>query len=49
MNVPFLGRVPIDPQIVEACDSGQPYLQKFADSATARCFAQTILPVMNLT
>jgi ATP-binding protein involved in chromosome partitioning len=49
MNVPFLGRIPIDPQIVEACDSGQPYIQQFADSATAKCFAQSILPVMNLT
>jgi Mrp family chromosome partitioning ATPase len=48
MNVPFLGRVPIDPQIVEACDSGQPYIQQFSDSATAKCFAQSILPVMNL-
>jgi len=49
MKVPFLGRIPIDPQIVEACDSGQPYIQQFADSATARCFAESILPVMNLT
>lgn len=49
MKVPFLGRIPIDPQIVEACDSGQPYIHQFADSATARCFAESILPVMNLT
>jgi len=48
MRVPFLGRIPIDPQIVEACDSGQPYIQQFADSATAHCFAESILPVMNL-
>jgi Mrp family chromosome partitioning ATPase len=49
MRVPFLGRVPVDPQIVEACDSGQPYIQQFADSTTAKCFSQSILPVMNLT
>jgi len=49
MKVPFLGRIPIDPQVVEACDSGQPYIQQFADSATARCFTESILPVMNLT
>lgn len=30
------------PQIVEACDSGQPYIQQFADSATAQCFAESI-------
>jgi len=49
MKVPFLGRIPIDPQIVEACDSGQPYIQQFADTATARSFAESILPVMDLT
>jgi len=48
MKVPFLGRIPIDPRIVEACDSGQPYIQQFANSATAQCFAESILPVMNL-
>jgi len=28
MNIPFLGRIPIDPQIVDACDSGEHYIQQ---------------------
>jgi Mrp family chromosome partitioning ATPase len=26
LNVPFLGRIPIEPEIVESCDSGNPFL-----------------------
>jgi len=48
MAVPFLGRIPIDPRIVEACDSGKPYIQKYKDSQTAHTFNQSILPFMNL-
>ena len=42
MNVPFLGRVPIDPQIVEACDSGQPYVDKYRQSQAARSFSEAV-------
>ena len=35
MDVPFLGRIPMDPAIVEACDSGEPFVDKFRDSKTA--------------
>ena len=42
MNVPFLGRIPIDPQIVEACDSGQPYVDKYRQSQTARAFREAV-------
>jgi len=48
MAVPFLGRIPIDPRIVEACDSGKPYIQKYKDSQTAHTFNQSILPFMDL-
>jgi len=48
MDVPFLGRVPIDPKIVEACDSGSPYIREYKDSQTARAFNQSILTVMGL-
>jgi len=39
MNVPFLGRIPIDPQIVRCGDSGVPYVRQFSESAAARAFA----------
>jgi len=42
MNVPFLGRIPIDPQIVEACDSGQPYVDKYRQSQAARAFREAV-------
>jgi len=48
MGVPFLGSVPIDPQISEAGDSGIAFLQRYADSSTAKLFQSLLLPVMNL-
>jgi ATP-binding protein involved in chromosome partitioning len=47
-NVPFLGAIPIDPQIGEACDSGQPYLRNFASSRTALVFKKALQPVLDL-
>jgi len=48
MNVPFLGRIPIDPQIVRACDSGQPYVQHYSASRAAIAFKQAMLPLFEL-
>lgn len=48
MDVPFLGRIPIDPKIVEACDSGSPYISEYKDSRAAQAFNQSILTVMGL-
>jgi len=48
MNVPFLGRIPIDPQIVEACDSGQPYVQHYSQSQTAKAFNEAMLFLLKL-
>jgi len=48
MQVPFLGSVPIDPQIAEAGDSGVAFLQRYADSATAKLFQELLKPVLNL-
>ncbi len=42
MNVPFLGRIPIDPQIVEACDSGKPYIDSYRQSQAAQAFAKAV-------
>ena len=35
MGVPFLGSIPIDPKIAEACDEGRAYITGYADSPTA--------------
>ena len=46
MNVPFLGTIPIDPQIVRACDSGQPYVQHYSSNQTAKAFKDAMLPLL---
>ncbi len=48
MGVPFLGRIPIDPQIVQSCDSGKPFLHRYGQSQTAKAFEKTLLPVLEL-
>lgn len=37
-GVPFLGRLPIDPQICAGGDAGEPFVQRYASSATAKAF-----------
>jgi ATP-binding protein involved in chromosome partitioning len=46
MGVPFLGRIPIDPEIVRACDSGQPYVQYYSSSQAAQAFKKAMLPLI---
>jgi len=48
VGVPFLGRIPLDPKIVETGDNGHPYLQGYRDSETARAFDVVIQPLLNL-
>jgi len=48
MKVPFLGRVPLDPKIGEACDAGQPYVHYFADSPGGRTFRSIVEPILAL-
>lgn len=48
MNVPFLGRIPLEPKIVETGDSGKPYLQYYRDSKTAKAFDMVIQPLLHL-
>jgi len=47
-KVPFLGRIPIDPQIADACDSGQPYVQHYNQSQTAKAFKEAMMPLLKL-
>jgi len=48
MNVPFLGRIPIDPQIVQSCDAGQPYVYHYSRSETAKAFKKAMQPLLEL-
>jgi Mrp family chromosome partitioning ATPase len=46
MGVPFLGKVPLDPQVVDSGDAGTPFVQRFADSPTAQAFADIVRPIL---
>jgi ATP-binding protein involved in chromosome partitioning len=42
MGVPFLARIPIEPQLVDSGDAGAPYLDRFTDTQTAHAFATVV-------
>ncbi len=44
-NLPFLGRVPMDPQVVMAGDNGRPYLSSAEQSAATQAFASVVTNV----
>jgi len=48
MGVPFLGAIPIDPQIAEACDNGQAFIHHFAHTHTAALMHEIIKPIAAL-
>jgi Mrp family chromosome partitioning ATPase/predicted Fe-Mo cluster-binding NifX family protein len=48
MNVKFLGKIPLDPDIVDASDSGKVYVETFAHSETAKAFLKVIKPLLEL-
>ena len=48
MGVRFLGRIPIDPQVVEACDSGTPFVRHYNQSQTARAFEKISDAILQL-
>jgi Mrp family chromosome partitioning ATPase len=40
MKVPFLGRIPIDPEMVTDCDRGMPFVMAHPDSEAAKTFRE---------
>jgi ATP-binding protein involved in chromosome partitioning len=42
MAVPFLGSIPIDPQICEDSDNGKPFIVEHANSPATKAFAQIV-------
>lgn len=42
MGVPFLGRIPMDPRIVESGDSGTPFVESFPDSPATESFLKIV-------
>ncbi|KPK72026.1 MAG: chromosome partitioning protein ParA [Phycisphaerae bacterium SM23_30] len=48
LAVPFLGCIPIDPQITAACDEGKPFVDYFAGSESAGAFERALGPILRL-
>lgn len=42
MGVPFLGSIPIDPAVVEACDKGMPFIYHYSKTATASAMQEIL-------
>lgn len=49
MDIPFMGKIPVEPGIVQACDAGQPYISTYSDTATAQAFESVIQPLLKLS
>ncbi len=49
MGVPFLGRIPIDPDVVQAAEAGTAHVRAHPESATATAFRESLRPILELT
>lgn len=47
-SVPFLGRIPLDPAIVESGDQGRPFVYHYGKSPSARAMEAVAEPVLRL-
>ncbi|MCX5906924.1 MAG: P-loop NTPase, partial [Deltaproteobacteria bacterium] len=49
LKVPFLGRIPLEPAIVEASDSGKPFIYHNNQTEAAKAFLEGIvMPLLAL-
>lgn len=49
VGVPFLGRIPIDPSVVQSGERGVPYVQAVRESPTAAAFRAAVQPLIAMT
>lgn len=48
MNVPFLGSIPVEPLIVDASDSGKPFVYHYSKTAAAQAFEKAVEPILGM-
>jgi len=48
MGVPFLGRIPLDPRIVESSDEGRPFISHHQNTEAAAAFQRIVEPLLDL-
>jgi len=46
MNIPFLGRIPMDPRMVQCADAGESYMEKYPDSEVTKAYNQIVEKIM---
>lgn len=49
MNVPFLGRIPLDPRLARACDEGKSYLEAYPESVGCKAFNDIFQKILLVT
>ncbi len=49
MNIPLLGQIPIDPEIVNCGDGGIPYIHRFAGSPAAQAFTAVVERILSIS
>jgi Mrp family chromosome partitioning ATPase len=48
MLVPFLGAIPLDPQVAEACDTGRAFVHHYVSTPTTKAMLAIVRPVLAL-
>lgn len=48
-RVPFLGEVPMDPNLLKACEEGEAFTTVYADSPAAKPFARIVQGIVEAT
>jgi septum formation inhibitor-activating ATPase MinD len=43
LKIPFLGRIPLEPAVVEASDSGRPFIYHCNQTGAAQAFREGII------
>ncbi|MCU4138322.1 MAG: Fe-S cluster carrier ATPase [Thermodesulfobacteria bacterium] len=49
LGLRFLGRIPIDPRVVDTGDTGRPFIAAYPESPTAKAFEELIRKIMSAT
>lgn len=48
-NVPYLGKLPMDPNMMRACEEGKSFLEIFPDSVAAKPFLHIVQNLIQMT
>ena len=49
MGVPFLGRIPLDPALMQACEEGEPFVRHLAHTEAAKAFLHMVDRVVEVS